>query len=85
MEETLSPPSSRTEAMYPGSYLPEISTLSRMEDIAVRLSLKDVGKQSDTAIGETATEGYQMLNLRANKSIQFDSGLVLNLTALVTI
>ena len=49
--------------------------------LAVRLSLKDVGKQSDTAIGETATEGYQMLNLRANKSIQFDSGLVLNLTA----
>ena len=59
-----------------------IYSISYLEDtLAVRLSLKDVGKQSDTAIGETATEGYQMLNLRANKSIQFDSGLVLNLTA----
>ena len=59
-----------------------IYAISYLEDtLAVRLSLKDVGKQSDTAIGETATEGYQMLNLRANKSIQFDSGLVLNLTA----
>ena len=59
-----------------------IYSIAYLEDtLSVRLSLKDVGEQSDIAVSETSTEGYQMLNLRANKSIQFDSGLVLNLTA----
>ena len=42
------------------------------EDLNLKLSLKDVSQQSDVAINETVTGGYEMLDLRLAKT--FDIG-----------
>ena len=38
------------------------------DDIVFKLNLKDVEKQNDVGEGETATDGYQMLDLRLTKT-----------------
>ena len=38
------------------------------DDIVFKLQLKDVEKQTDIGEGETATAGYQMLDLRLTKT-----------------
>ena len=38
------------------------------DDIVFKLNLKDVEKQNDIGEGETATDGYQMLDLRLTKT-----------------
>ncbi|MGB1158713.1 MAG: TonB-dependent receptor [Porticoccaceae bacterium] len=42
----------------------------REDGLMASLSLQDVGKQSDTATGESATDGFQMLNLNLSKVIK---------------
>jgi len=42
----------------------------REDGLMASLSLQDVGKQSDTATGESATDGFQMLNLNLSKVIR---------------
>ena len=58
-----------------GHYVPRINpsrniySLSyEQDDLVFRLSMKDVDKQNDFGEGETATDGYQMLDTRLTKS-----------------
>ena len=44
------------------------------DDMNFELKLKDVEKQSDIAIGETATDGYQMLNFKLTKTFDLQRG-----------
>ena len=58
-----------------GHYVPRInpsrniySLAYTQDDLVFRLSMKDVDKQNDFGEGETATDGYQMLDTRLTKS-----------------
>ena len=58
-----------------GHYVPRInpsrniySLAYTQDDLVFRLSMKDVDKQNDFGAGETATDGYQMLDTRLTKS-----------------
>ena len=58
-----------------GNYVPRInpsrniySLAYTQDDLVFRLSMKDVDKQNDFGEGETATDGYQMLDTRLTKS-----------------
>ena len=42
-------------------------------DLELKLSLKDVQKQDDIAESETKTEGYDMLDLRINKTYSLNN------------
>ncbi|MDC2971552.1 TonB-dependent receptor [Gammaproteobacteria bacterium] len=44
------------------------------DDMNFELKLKDVEKQSDIAIGETPTDGYQMLNFKLTKTFDLQQG-----------
>ena len=44
------------------------------------LSLKDVSAQNDAAENETASDGFQMLNLNLSKTIEYSSGNFLTLS-----
>ena len=50
------------------------------ETLKFVLSLKDVSAQNDTAENETASAGYQMLNLNLSKTIESSSGNILTLS-----
>ena len=50
------------------------------ETLKFVLSLKDVSAQNDTAENETASDGYQMLNLNLSKTIESSSGNILTLS-----
>ena len=53
----------------------DIYKASYVEDeLKVTLSLKDVSAQNDTATEETATDGYQMLNLNLSKTVELSQG-----------
>ena len=43
-------------------------------DLKLVLNLKDVDKQNSTALGETATDGYQMLNFKLTKTFDLQQG-----------
>ena len=58
-----------------GHYVPRINPSRNIyslsyaqDDLVFRLSMKDVDKQNDFGEGETATDGYQMLDTRLTKS-----------------
>jgi len=52
-----------------------IYTLAYTEDdLKIRLSYKDVGDQDDIGAGETATKGYEMLDMRVTKIIDTGDG-----------
>ena len=58
-----------------GHYVPRInpsrniySLAYTQDDLVFRLSMKDVDKQNDFGEGETATDGYQMVDTRLTKS-----------------
>ena len=44
------------------------------------LSLKDVNAQNNTAEGETATDGFQILNVNLSKTVTFGTGHDLTLS-----
>ena len=44
------------------------------EDLKIRLSYKDVDDQDDIGAGETATKGYEMLDMRVTKIIDTGDG-----------
>jgi iron complex outermembrane receptor protein len=50
------------------------------ETLKFVLSLKDVSAQNDTAENETASDGFQMLNLNLSKTIESSSGNILTLS-----
>ena len=50
------------------------------DDLKVTLSLKDVSAQNDIAANETATDGFQMLNLNLSKTVEFSEGNKLTLS-----
>ena len=50
------------------------------ETLKFVLSLKDVSAQNDTAENETASAGYQMLNLNLSKTLEYSSGNILTLS-----
>jgi len=52
-------------------------------DLELKLNLKDVQEQGDIGEGETKTEGYEMLDLRINKtySLNNESDLSISLFA----
>ena len=50
------------------------------ETLKFVLSLKDVAAQNDTAENETASDGFQMLNLNLSKTIESSSGNILTLS-----
>jgi len=53
----------------------DIYNLSYVQDgLKFALSLKDVSAQNDTAENETATDGFQMLNMNLSKTVDFSSG-----------
>ena len=59
----------------------DIYSLSYMQDgLKFALSLKDVSAQNDTADHETATDGFQMLNLNLSKTVEFGPGQSLTLS-----
>ena len=43
-------------------------------DLKLVLNLKDVDKQNSTALGETTTDGYQMLNFKLTKTFDLQQG-----------
>ena len=49
-------------------------------DLTFRLNLKDVEKQSSFGEGETATDGYQMLNSRLTKTYEISGKGVLKIS-----
>ena len=70
-----------------GGYLPRItpprnifSAEYTQDSVALEMSFKDVESQKDTAIGEMATEGYQMLNFNMTKNFVFSDTEKLSLT-----
>ena len=55
--------------------------VSYVEDgFKASLSLNDVKAQNDTAEHETATDGFQMLNLNLSKTVELGSGQNLTLS-----
>ena len=70
-----------------GHYVPRINparniySLSyKQDDLMFNLSLKDVEKQNDIGEGETATDGYQMLNSRLTKTYKMSNDRYLKVT-----
>ena len=70
-----------------GHYVPRINparniySLSyKQDDLLFNLSLKDVEKQNDIGEGETATDGYQMLNSRLTKTYKMSNNRYLKVT-----
>ena len=49
-------------------------------DLTFKLNLKDVEKQSSFGEGETATDGYQMLNSRLTKTYEISGKGVLKIS-----
>ena len=52
----------------------------KQEDVVFKLDLKDVAKQNDFGEGETATNGYQMLDTRLTKTFYLNGTSNLKLT-----
>ena len=52
----------------------------KQEDVVFRLDLKDVAKQNDFGEGETATNGYQMLDTRLTKTFYLNGTSNLKVT-----
>ena len=70
-----------------GGYLPRItperniySAVYQEETVGLSLEFKDVASQRDVSGGEEATDGYQMLGLRAVKSFQLENGIALRVS-----
>ena len=70
-----------------GSNIPRISPVRDLYRVAYvedglkfALSLKDVSAQNDTAENETASDGFQMLNLNLSKTIETSPGQSLTLS-----
>ena len=52
----------------------------KQNDLLFKLNLKDVEKQNDFGEGESATDGYQMLDTRVTKTIDLSGSSVLKLS-----
>jgi iron complex outermembrane receptor protein len=52
----------------------------KQDDLLFKLNLKDVEKQNDFGEGESATDGYQMLDTRVTKTIDLSGSSVLKLS-----
>jgi iron complex outermembrane receptor protein len=52
----------------------------KQEDVVFKLDLKDVAKQNDFGEGETATNGYQMLDTRLTKTFYLNGTSNLKVT-----
>ena len=52
----------------------------KQDDLLFKLNLKDVEKQNDFGEGESATDGYQMLDTRVTKTIDLSGSSVLKIS-----
>ena len=64
-----------------GLYIPRISPKRNIyeltyleEDLRIYLSFKDVDNQDDVSMGETSTDGYEMLDMRLTKTFTAGNG-----------